>query len=141
MKGDLPAGVQLLNLVAHVLEEQAALLRVHLQASLQQAEQEPHPARRYQTLQHIHSPSASTAAEHTTRGTSGRSEQGPESLWAKYMDHFAKAFLPQRCIASPVVQSLLQYNFIAKCQYNCSRNVFFGAKYTHDIFTLIIKHH
>ena len=37
MKGDLPAGVQLLNLIAHVLEEQAALLGVHLQASLQQA--------------------------------------------------------------------------------------------------------
>ena len=56
MKGDLPAGVQLLNLIAHVLEEQAALLGVHLQASLQQAQQEPHPACRYHTLQHVHSP-------------------------------------------------------------------------------------
>ena len=86
MKGDLPAGVQLLNLVAHVLEEQAALLRVHLQAPLQQAQQEPHPARRYHTLQNVRSPCTSTAAERTTRGTSGRSEQSPESFWAKYMD-------------------------------------------------------
>ena len=51
MEGDLPAGMQLLNLVAHVLEEQAVLLQVHLQASLQQTQQEPHAVRWYQTLQ------------------------------------------------------------------------------------------
>ena len=52
MEGDLSAGVQLLNLIAHVLEEQAILLQVHFQASLQQAQQEPHTACRYQTLRH-----------------------------------------------------------------------------------------
>ena len=35
----------------------------------------------------------------------------------------------------------IQYNFIAKCQYtDCTRGMFCGAKYTHDTFTLIIKH-
>ena len=34
----------------------------------------------------------------------------------------------------------IQYNFFAKCQYNCT-GMFCGAKYTHHTFTPIIKHH
>ena len=34
----------------------------------------------------------------------------------------------------------IQYNLIAKCQYNCT-GMFCGAKYTHHTFTPIIKHH
>ena len=32
------------------------------------------------------------------------------------------------------------YNLIAKCQYNCMRNVLW-RKYTHHTFTPVIKHH
>ena len=48
-------------------------------------------------------------------------------------------------VRSPCLGEELDYNtiqlhdFIAKCQYKCTRNVC-GAKYTHYTFTPIIKH-
>ena len=33
-----------------------------------------------------------------------------------------------------------EYNFIAKCQYNCTMDLFCGAKYTHHTFTPIMEH-
>ena len=44
MEGDVLAVVEPLQLVAHVLEEGAVLLWVHLQAALEQAEDELDPA-------------------------------------------------------------------------------------------------
>ena len=38
------------------------------------------------------------------------------------------------------VGTKLQYNFIAKCQYNDARGLFCGAKFTHHTSTPIIKH-
>ena len=44
MEGDILPVVQPLKLVAHVLEEQPVLVRVHLQAALEQPEDELDPA-------------------------------------------------------------------------------------------------
>ena len=35
----------------------------------------------------------------------------------------------------------ISYDFIAKCQYNCTRNIICGAKCTCHTFTPVIKHH
>ena len=50
MECDVVPIAQLLNLIAHVSEEQAVLVEVDLQASLEQAQHQAHPTHRYHTL-------------------------------------------------------------------------------------------
>jgi len=55
VKGNILAVVQLVQLIAHVLEQQAILLRIALESSLQQPQDELHPAHGYHsTLMDVH---------------------------------------------------------------------------------------
>ena len=62
-----------------------------------------------------------------------------------YRDQSGLDALPgQACVTETLLvlspYNRIQYNFIAKCQYNCT-GMFCGAKYTHHTLTPIIKHH
>lgn len=60
MESHIPAAVQPLHLVAHVLEEQLVFVQVHLQPAAEETEQELHPGRRDHAL----------GGEEVTQGTS-----------------------------------------------------------------------
>jgi len=55
VEGHILAVVQLVQLIAHVLEQQTILLRIALESSLQQAQNELHPAHGYHSsLMDVH---------------------------------------------------------------------------------------
>lgn len=50
VESHIPAAVQPLHLIAHVLEEQLVFVQVHLQPAAEETEQELHPGRRDHAL-------------------------------------------------------------------------------------------
>ena len=85
--------------------------------------------------------SASDVPHHTVgRWTLIRKSGGVQSTWEPLlrMHCYSRNVFGAVGTIITLQYNFLQYNFITKCQYNCT-GMFCGAKYTHYTFTPIIK--